>query len=339
MTIGDLGPLDWRTPIVDGQGRPSPEFQRHWNTQRGNNALIGTVTLFDGVPTGTPGEGALAVDISASPFVFYVGHSGAWDVAGVRDFINLADVPSNYTGAADQLLRVKSDLSGLEFAALSAILDGISSTRGSVLYRGASGWAALAPGTAGQVLQTGGPGADPSWVAQSGGGGAGGFTLSQPLASNFNTPSAATVGTIIRPISSGTIIGIGLTFGIVVGGVYKFGFAPFNSSTNVLTAAPVYTPTFTGVTAQNRPLYIPFASPAPFTPGEWMVFMVRSDSTATVSQSISVASGACTSPGIWVDGNTSDTARNLASVSPTTSQTWSVPTQLAWGFTLGYTLQ
>lgn len=47
----------------------------------------------------------------------------------------------------------------------SAVLDSFSSTRGAVLYRGASGWAALAPGTAGHALKTGGAGADPSWSA------------------------------------------------------------------------------------------------------------------------------------------------------------------------------
>lgn len=47
----------------------------------------------------------------------------------------------------------------------SQVLDFISSTRGTILYRGASGWAALTPGTAAQVLQTGGAGADPSWAS------------------------------------------------------------------------------------------------------------------------------------------------------------------------------
>lgn len=46
---------------------------------------------------------------------------------------------------------------------LSALLDKISNTRGAVLHRGASGWAALGAGAAGQVLTSGGAGADPSW--------------------------------------------------------------------------------------------------------------------------------------------------------------------------------
>lgn len=50
----------------------------------------------------------------------------------------------------------------------SSILDTVSSTRGSVLYRGASGWSALSPGTLGQALLTNGAGADPSWGSASG---------------------------------------------------------------------------------------------------------------------------------------------------------------------------
>ena len=57
---------------------------------------------------------------------------------------------------------------------LSAAVDSaFGSTQGSILYRGASSWAALTPGTAGDVLSTNGAGANPSWVPQSGGGGGG----------------------------------------------------------------------------------------------------------------------------------------------------------------------
>lgn len=56
----------------------------------------------------------------------------------------------------------------LSITSASGVLDDIGSTRGQILYRGASGWAALSPGTAGQVLQTNGAGADPSWASASG---------------------------------------------------------------------------------------------------------------------------------------------------------------------------
>jgi uncharacterized protein (UPF0333 family) len=49
----------------------------------------------------------------------------------------------------------------------SAILDLISSTRGTVLYRGATGWAARVPGSANDILRTSGTGTDPTWAALS----------------------------------------------------------------------------------------------------------------------------------------------------------------------------
>lgn len=62
--------------------------------------------------------------------------------------------------------RVLGSIAGGDVSELTAsnILDFIGSTRGQVVYRGASGWVGLNPGTAGQLLQTGGAGADPSWV-------------------------------------------------------------------------------------------------------------------------------------------------------------------------------
>lgn len=55
---------------------------------------------------------------------------------------------------------------GTGAASLSAGLDAaFSSTHGTVLYRGASGWAALAPGTSGHFLKTSGASANPSWAA------------------------------------------------------------------------------------------------------------------------------------------------------------------------------
>ena len=56
-------------------------------------------------------------------------------------------------------------------ANVQEILDEITTTRGSVLYRGAAGWAALAPGTNNYVLTSNGPGADPAWEAAASSGG------------------------------------------------------------------------------------------------------------------------------------------------------------------------
>jgi len=59
-------------------------------------------------------------------------------------------------------------------AEVQAILDQITNVHGSVLFRGAAGWEALAPGTNGYFLKTNGAGADPEWAVGGGGGGGGG---------------------------------------------------------------------------------------------------------------------------------------------------------------------
>lgn len=62
--------------------------------------------------------------------------------------------------------RVLGSIAGGNVSEITAsnVLDFVGSTRGQILYRGASAWSVLSPGTSGQLLQTGGAGADPSWV-------------------------------------------------------------------------------------------------------------------------------------------------------------------------------
>jgi hypothetical protein len=66
-------------------------------------------------------------------------------------------------------LRIISNISGSTAApignTLSAVFDAIlGSSRGMIVYRGSAGWAALSPGTSGQVLTTGGTAGDPAWA-------------------------------------------------------------------------------------------------------------------------------------------------------------------------------
>lgn len=68
------------------------------------------------------------------------------------------------TRAQGKILARKTTGTGaVEDATLSELLDLIASTRGSLLYRGASGWAVRAPVAAGKLLTDNGVGADPSW--------------------------------------------------------------------------------------------------------------------------------------------------------------------------------
>lgn len=71
-------------------------------------------------------------------------------------------------------LRILANISGGVAVptanSLTSILDAsVSSTQGTVLYRAGAFWVGLGPGTAGNFLQTGGAGANPSWAAGSGG--------------------------------------------------------------------------------------------------------------------------------------------------------------------------
>lgn len=73
-------------------------------------------------------------------------------------------------GSAYSILAVNAGATAPAYATLGALIDAVfGNTRGSILYRGASGWALLNPDTAGYVLTDGGVGADPSWAAASGG--------------------------------------------------------------------------------------------------------------------------------------------------------------------------
>lgn len=74
--------------------------------------------------------------------------SGVATEFGAGDTIALANGGTGQTTAA---------------LAIEALLAGLSATQGVIPYRGSSAWAALATGTAGQVLTSGGAGANPSW--------------------------------------------------------------------------------------------------------------------------------------------------------------------------------
>lgn len=86
----------------------------------------------------------------------------SWGSAGAATLDDLTDVTIT-TPATGNLLRYNG--SAWVNATTSTAIDTIGSTRGQVLYRGASAWSALSAGTyAGAPLLTGGAGADPSWA-------------------------------------------------------------------------------------------------------------------------------------------------------------------------------
>lgn len=90
-------------------------------------------------------------------------------------------------------------------ADVQEILDQITNVQGSILYRGAAAWAALAPGTSGHFLKTNGAGANPAWAA--GGGGGGNWWFLPPAASSFTLVSGdATNLTLTDNTDAGLLI-------------------------------------------------------------------------------------------------------------------------------------
>lgn len=101
------------------------------------------------------------------------GGGGSGTVTSVGTGAGLTGGPVTTAGTislANSLnLRILANISGSSTAPIgntfSDIVDAVltCSAQGDVIFRGFSGWACLAPGTAGQALESGGAGANPTW--------------------------------------------------------------------------------------------------------------------------------------------------------------------------------
>ena len=97
--------------------------------------------------------------------------------------------------AGTQYNALASDGTNFTSQTLTALLDGaIGGTQGNILYRSATVWTVLAPGTSGNFLQTQGAGANPQWAA---GGGAGVVlqVITSAITATSNTTTVASVNT------------------------------------------------------------------------------------------------------------------------------------------------
>lgn len=108
---------------------------------------------------------------------YTIAATAAGTVTNIATGTGLTGGPITTTGtlslASIAAATILSNITGAPAApvanTLSAIIDNAASaTQGSILYRNATTWVALAPGTSGQVLSSGGPAANPSWVAVAG---------------------------------------------------------------------------------------------------------------------------------------------------------------------------
>lgn len=132
--VGTLQPLGKQHPVVNADGTPTEYFIR-WAQQK--QVDIGASVEASAVPA-----------IIAAYLADHELQAGTG--IGISPSGNVADTPTIS-------------------AEVQAILDQISTTQGTILYRGAADWEALTPGTSGQFLKTMGAGANPQWATPTGG--------------------------------------------------------------------------------------------------------------------------------------------------------------------------
>jgi hypothetical protein len=123
--------------------------------------------LQDGVTAGGHLVGGIA------SFPVSVAQGGTGDTSLTAHAVLLGEGTSAVAfatiGTANRVLADNGSGADPSFKTLTALLDAVfGSAQGDVLYRGASLWAALAPGTSGNFLQTQGASANPQWAAVTG---------------------------------------------------------------------------------------------------------------------------------------------------------------------------
>jgi hypothetical protein len=180
-------------------------------------------TVWTALSPGTAGQVLTTAGAAANPSWTSVGGTGT--VTNVATNNGVTGGPITTTGtiglASISTGNVLANTSGISAAPSAttptSVLDVIGSTQGSVLYRGASVWTALTPGTNGQFLQTTGAGSTPQWnTAVTGPGSA----VSGHIAT-FN----GTSGSIIQ---DGGIPNTGVREAILAGSVDTTGFPNFS---------------------------------------------------------------------------------------------------------------
>lgn len=124
---------------------------------RGQNELTRPIVIGNG-GTLTVASGGSLILLSGSTFTLPAGSVTGSSLAGLYSAAGLTLSTNNRI-----LGRTTAGGGAAEELTASGVLDILGAVRGSILYRGASGWAALTPGTSGFVLSTQGAGADPFW--------------------------------------------------------------------------------------------------------------------------------------------------------------------------------
>lgn len=171
VAIGNLGDIQWQSVLVGALGSQHVVLQ--YLNQTGD-----TPTMFFRVdrpnplyietngPSGPSGSYGGAGTGGIGP-IGATGPTGPIGPTGPTGTGSTGATGSGFAPLANNTLL--ANISGATAMAtatgVSALLDAVlDNAQGVMLYRNASAWTVLAPGTAGQVLQTAGSAANPIWV-------------------------------------------------------------------------------------------------------------------------------------------------------------------------------
>mgnify|MGYP006909286783 CR=1 FL=1 len=159
--------------------------------------------LVDGLVKNTTGTGELSIATAGTDYVA----PGLANTSGLT-----------VSTTARLLGRSSIGAGAIEEIPVSTALDLVGSTQGSILYRGASAWTALTPGTSGQVLRSNGAAANPSWTSASSGDVVGPASALDNAIARYDTTTGKLLQDSTVTISDGGAVSIpaGITFGVNV---------------------------------------------------------------------------------------------------------------------------
>jgi hypothetical protein len=146
-----------------------------------------------------------------------------------------------------------------------------------------------------------------------------------PAGGGFNTTSAATAcqGTPFNPSLTLKFFKAVSILSTVAGATYKVGFAPWDTVNKKVLSAPTYSNTVTAAfTGASQALMFDFATQQTATAGtDYILFYMRTDSTANVSITFNYCTDAVVGPG-YFRSVVAGALAELASLAPTTSDVW-----------------
>jgi hypothetical protein len=227
----DLPFTDVQSAIVGAAASAASGFTPFGLGVTGSVALIADIDAtatatgqyrFDATTTGTYPTGVTAANTGAIMVVRETsGSAWMWLYHDTTDRVFIRRMTSSTWGAWRE--NITAD---------------IGATQGDILYRSATAWTRLAAGTAGQLLQTGGAGANPSWVTNPSPVKAWVNFRAAPISGTYSrTGTTVTVTITAHGLSTGMIAALDFTTGLAADGSYTVSVVDANTFTLTTVAS------------------------------------------------------------------------------------------------------